>query len=46
MKHLTRITVARATTNNDSDVQGILSQVFAFVLDVIDVKGKSNQTAA
>jgi len=46
MKHLSRVTVAAATTNSDSDVQGILSQIFAFVLNVIDVKGKSSETAA
>ena len=46
MKHLSRITVAKATTSGESDVQGILSEIFAFVLDVIDVKGKGSQTAA
>jgi hypothetical protein len=47
MKHLSRITVAAAKTNVGDDTEAILAQIFAFVLEVIDVKGKGgNNTAA
>ncbi len=40
MKHLSRVTVVKAATDNSSDADAILSRIFAFVLDVIDAKGK------
>jgi hypothetical protein len=43
MKHVRRVTVAKAATTNDHEsVSQVLDSIFAFVLDVIDVKGKSH----
>ena len=39
MKHLKQISVAKATTKHE-DTQNILAQIFSFVLNLVDVKGK------
>ncbi len=40
MKHLSRVTVGKANTDTGPDVAAILSAIFTFVLDVLDIKGK------
>ena len=40
MKHLTRVSVAKAADDNTVDVQALLSLVFQFVLDMVNlIKG-------
>ena len=40
MKHLSRVTVGKASTDNGPDVGAILAAIFAFVLDLLEIKGK------
>lgn len=41
MRHIGRVTVAPAKNVNNVDINGALDRVFAFVLDLIDLKGKA-----
>jgi len=43
MKHLSRVTVAKADVVENVDVDAILARIFAFILDVLQLKGKSPQ---
>ena len=40
MKHLGRVTVGKAAMDNGPDLAAILSAIFAFVLDIMEIKGK------
>ena len=40
MKHLSRVTVGKAATDNGPDVAAVLAAIFAFVLDILEIKGK------
>ena len=42
MKHLTRVSVAKAADKVTIDVGAILSLVFAFVIDLLELTGKSS----
>jgi hypothetical protein len=42
MKHLGRITVAKASAGDPRDMNGLLDRVFGFVLDLVDAKGKGH----
>ena len=43
MKHLSRVTVAKADVVENVDVDAILARIFGFILDVLQLKGKSPQ---
>jgi hypothetical protein len=40
MKHIKKISVAKADSEGATDFESILSQIFAFVLDIINATGK------
>jgi len=40
MKHLGRVTVGKAATDNGPDLAAILAAIFAFILDILKIKGK------
>jgi hypothetical protein len=40
MKHLARVTVSRATVDTPMDIEALLARIFAFALDVMQLKGK------
>jgi hypothetical protein len=47
MKHIHRITVAHASADDtEITVNELLDRVFAFILDLVDAKGKGNNAAS
>jgi len=44
MKHLTRVSVAKAADNVTIDVEAILARIFAFILDILELTGKGATT--
>lgn len=42
MKHVTPVTVCKAQ-NNEDEVSQLLEQIFDFVIELVDVKGKTEQ---
>ncbi len=46
MKHLKTVTAAKAASNHTEDINAVLDRIFGFVLDLVDIKGKSAQQPA
>ncbi len=42
MKHVRPLTIQKAQSNED-DLSRLLEQIFGFVIELVDVKGKANQ---
>jgi hypothetical protein len=40
MKHLSRVTVVKADIVENVDVDALLARIFAFILDILQLKGK------